>query len=76
MELEKASYPEALKMLARRYNIEVQEKERTPEEIAAATAKEGLGNLVVGVQMVHGPNAQHRCRQGDWAQLLRGTWIP
>ena len=46
MELEKASYPEALKMLARRYNIEVQEKERTPEEIAAATAKEGLGNLV------------------------------
>ena len=33
-------------MLARRYNIEVQEKERTPEEIAAATAKEGLGNLV------------------------------
>ena len=28
------------------YNIEVQEKERTPEEIAAATAKEGLGNLV------------------------------
>ena len=46
MELEKASYPEALKMLAHRYNIEVQEKERTPEEIAAATAKEGLGNLV------------------------------
>ena len=46
MELEKANYPEALKMLARRYNIEVQEKERTPEEIAAATAKEGLGNLV------------------------------
>ncbi len=46
MELEKASYPEALKMLARRYNIEIQEKERTPEEIAAATAKEGLGNLV------------------------------
>ena len=46
MELEKASYPEALRMLARRYNIEVQEKERTPEEIAAASAKEGLANLV------------------------------
>ena len=46
MELEKASYPEALKMLARRYNIEVEEKERSPEEIAAATAKESLGNLV------------------------------
>ena len=28
MELEKASYPEALRMLARRYNIEVQEKEQ------------------------------------------------
>ena len=46
MELEKASYPEALKMLARRYNIEVEEKERSPEELAAATAKESLGNLV------------------------------
>jgi len=46
MEQEKASYPEALRMLARRYNIEVEEKERTPEEIAAATAKESLGNLV------------------------------
>ena len=46
METEKASYPEALRLLARRYNIEVQEKERTPEEIAAASAKEGLANLV------------------------------
>ena len=46
MELEKASYPEALRMLARRYNIEIEEKAPTPEEIAAATAKESLGNLV------------------------------
>jgi DNA primase len=46
MELEKASYPEALRMLARRYNIEIEEKAPTPEEIAAATAKESLSNLV------------------------------
>ena len=46
MELEKASYPEALRMLARRYNIEVEEKAPTPEELAAATAKESLANLV------------------------------
>ena len=46
MELEKASYPEALRMLAQRYNIEVEEKAPTPEELAAATAKESLSNLV------------------------------
>ena len=46
MELERASYPEALRMLAQRYNIEVEEKAPTPEELAAATAKESLSNLV------------------------------
>ena len=50
MEIEKVSYPEALRMLAKRYNIEIVEKERTPEEIAAATAKESLGNVVAWAQ--------------------------
>jgi DNA primase len=50
MELEKVNYPEALRMLARRYNIEVEEKAPTPEEIAASTAKESLGNVVAWAQ--------------------------
>ena len=50
MEQEKVSYPEALRMLARRYNIEIQEAERTPEELAAATAKESLSNVVAWAQ--------------------------
>ncbi|HAY57256.1 MAG TPA: DNA primase, partial [Flavobacteriales bacterium] len=50
MELEKVSYPEALRMLARRYNIEIEETAPTPEELAAATAKESLGNLVAWAQ--------------------------
>ena len=46
MEVEKVSYPEALKIVARKYNIEIVEKERTAEEIQAETAKESMGNAV------------------------------
>ena len=46
MEVEKVNYPEALKIVARKYNIEIVEKERTAEEIQAETAKESMGNAV------------------------------
>lgn len=42
MELEKYSYPEALKYVATKYNIEVEEKIETPGEIAAQNARESL----------------------------------
>lgn len=42
MEHENLSYYEALKYLARRYNIEVREKEETAEEIAARQRTESL----------------------------------
>ena len=42
MEHEKLSYPEALKYLARKYGIEVVEKEQSPEEIAARMKGESL----------------------------------
>ena len=42
MEYEKLSYTEALKWLARKYNIEVVEKEETAEEIAARQRNESL----------------------------------
>lgn len=42
MEHEHLTYPEALKFLARKYNIEVEEKEETPEEIQAHNEKESL----------------------------------
>jgi DNA primase len=45
MEQEKVSYPEALRILARRYNIEIVEKERTAEEIEAETVRESLSNI-------------------------------
>src|SRR5210317_723235 len=35
MEHEHYTYPEALKYLAKRYNIEIDEKEQTPDEIQA-----------------------------------------
>ena len=42
MEHEKLSYPEALKYLAKKYNIEIVEKERTQEEIEQENERESL----------------------------------
>lgn len=45
MKHESMSYAEALRWLAKKYNIEIQERELTPEEIAAQTAREAMLNL-------------------------------
>lgn len=42
MELEKYTYPEALKYIAAKYNIEVEERLETPGEVAAQNARESL----------------------------------
>ncbi len=45
MEHEHYSYPEALKYLARKYNIEIEEEEQTPEQLQELNEKESLYNL-------------------------------
>lgn len=42
MELEQLSYVEALKWLANKYNIEIKERELTPEERSAANERESM----------------------------------
>ena len=42
MEKESMSYPEALRTLAKKYNIEIEEKEQTPEQIEANNERERL----------------------------------
>ncbi|MCF8367500.1 MAG: DNA primase [Bacteroidales bacterium] len=42
MDHEHYSYPEALKFLAKKYNIEIEEEEQTPEQIEALNEKESL----------------------------------
>jgi DNA primase len=42
MDHEKYSYPEALKYLAQKYNIEVEEKEQSPQAVEANNARESL----------------------------------
>src|SRR3981081_3934111 len=42
MDNQQLSYPEALKWLAKKYNIEIVEREISPEEKAAQTEKESL----------------------------------
>lgn len=45
MEHEHYSYPEALKYLARKYQIEIEEREQTAEEIVAMNTRERMFNL-------------------------------
>jgi len=42
MEHEQFNYPEALKYLAKKYNIEIEEEEQTPEQIKQLNEKESL----------------------------------
>jgi DNA primase len=42
MDHEHYTYPEALKFLARKYNIEIEEEEQTPEQLEAQNEKESL----------------------------------
>ena len=42
MEREGCSYPEAIRRLAKRVNIEISERERTAEEIARETKREAM----------------------------------
>lgn len=45
MEHEHYSYPEALRYLAKKYNIEVEEEEQTPEYLQEQSEKESLYNI-------------------------------
>ncbi|HEV7231290.1 MAG TPA: DNA primase [Bacteroidia bacterium] len=42
MEHEQLSYPEALRWLAKKYNIEIEEQEQTPEQVIANNERESL----------------------------------
>lgn len=50
MEHEKLSYPEALRWLASKYGIEIEERELTAEEQAEQTERESLANLATWAQ--------------------------
>ncbi len=45
MEHEHLTYPEALRYLAKKYNIQIEEKELTPEELMAQTEREKMFNI-------------------------------
>lgn len=45
MEYEHFTYPEALKFLAKKYHIEIEEEQQTPEKIEEQNEKESLFNL-------------------------------
>ncbi len=50
MKHEHYSFPEALRWLASKYNIEVEEEERSPEELKAMDERESMYNLSVFAQ--------------------------
>jgi len=45
MEHERLTYPESLRYLARKYSIEIEEEEQTPEQVQELNEKESLFNL-------------------------------
>lgn len=45
MEHENYSYPEALRYLAKKYGIKIEEREQTPEELAAQNERERMFNI-------------------------------
>ncbi|MCB0807087.1 MAG: DNA primase, partial [Bacteroidales bacterium] len=50
MDHEHYTYPEALRYLAKKYNIEIEEEEQTPEQIEAQSEKESLFAVVAWAQ--------------------------
>ena len=63
MEHEHFSYPEALKYLARKYNIDVEEEEQTPEQLQELNEKESLYNLNLFAQQYF-TKALHETEEG------------
>ena len=63
MEHEHFTYPEAIKYLARKYNIEIEETERTDEEKEKADARESL-YLVSEYANTYFQNILHKTDQG------------
>jgi DNA primase len=56
MEHEHYSYPEALKYLAKKYDIEIEETEKTPEDEVQADERESLYNLLTFAQKYFSDN--------------------
>jgi len=50
MEHEKLTYPEALRYVAKKYNIEIKEEERTPEQEAELNERESLMHVLAFAQ--------------------------
>ncbi|WP_458627695.1 DNA primase [Winogradskyella sp. PC D3.3] len=63
MEHEHFTYPEAIKYLAKKYNIEIEETERTDEEKAQADTRESL-YLVSEYASSYFQNVLHKTNQG------------
>lgn len=59
MEHEKLSYPEALKWLARKYGIEIEERQLTAEELEEQTERESLSNLASWAQKWYSEQLLH-----------------
>jgi DNA primase len=63
MELEHFSYPEALKYLAKKYNIEIEEEKLSPEQQEIMDEKESLFNLTAFAQK-HFEETLHNTDEG------------
>jgi len=63
MKHESLSYPDALKLLAKKYHIEIQEKEETPEDIEKRNERESM-LIVTGFAEQYFRNTLHKHGEG------------
>ena len=71
MELEKYSYVEALKWLANRYNVEIEETQRTPEQVQQQQVSESLHAINAFAQKFFTEQLFH----SEEGQMIAGSYL-
>ena len=75
MEHEKLSYPEALRWLAGKYGIEIEERKLTPEELEEQTERESLSNLSAWAQKWYSDSCLKQAKEKAWAWAISAAGI-
>ena len=70
MEIGGLSYPEAQKNLPLKYNIEIEEKELTPDQINKENKRDGIYLISSYETIFSRTTLENRRRQNNWSKLF------
>jgi DNA primase len=74
MDHEQQTYPEALRYLAKKYNIEIEEEQQTPEQMAEQTERESLYLVLAFAQRTFASNLLKTNEDSRWKRLRSSVW--